>query len=115
MSAEEIRGMVFHAYRIGFVTLRPQKRPVAKGVSERPLASPLTRLQARQRTHVSNLWHEPVRVDALERRVLQKLDGAHDAPALIAELLSAGVTQDEAAARLSRMLERFQLFALLTA
>jgi SAM-dependent methyltransferase len=47
----------------------------AGSVSERPIASPLARLQAIESTDVTNLRHEPVRLNNAERVLVIQLDG----------------------------------------
>src|SRR5207244_11264195 len=42
---------------------------------DRPVASPLARLQARNDMRVTNLRHEPVQIDADLARLIQLLDG----------------------------------------
>jgi methyltransferase-like protein len=58
-------------------------------VSERPVASPWARWQAREEAKVTNLRHERVEVDPLNQYLLPFLDGSRDCEALI-ELLLAG-------------------------
>ena len=58
-------------------------------VSERPVASPWARWQAREETKVTNLRHERVEVDPLNQYLLPFLDGSRDCNALI-DLLLAG-------------------------
>lgn len=58
-------------------------------VSERPVASPWARWQAREETKVTNLRHERVEVDPLNQYLLPFLDGSRDCDALV-DLLLAG-------------------------
>ncbi len=58
-------------------------------VSERPVASPYARWQARQDVKVTNLRHERVEVDPLNQYLLPFLDGTRDCAALV-DLLLAG-------------------------
>jgi methyltransferase-like protein/protein-L-isoaspartate O-methyltransferase len=60
---------------------------------DRPTASPVARLQAARSTRVTNLRHERVRLDELDRFLLQQLDGRNDRAALV-ELLLAGPVQE---------------------
>ena len=53
-------------------------------VSERPVASPLARLQARESTDVTNLRHEPVRLGDAERVLLAHLDGTRSRDEVLA-------------------------------
>jgi methyltransferase-like protein len=58
----------------------------------RPVASPLTRLQAAGGGVVTNLCHRPVELGQLERAVLRQLDGTCDRAALL-EALAAQVAE----------------------
>jgi methyltransferase-like protein len=58
-------------------------------VSERPLASPLARLQAQTQSQVANLRHQIAELNPLEQKVLPLLDGEHDLAALLPPLLQA--------------------------
>ena len=52
-------------------------------VSERPLASPLARLQALYSGTITNLRHESLKVEGLTHFLLPHLDGQHDRAALL--------------------------------
>jgi methyltransferase-like protein/SAM-dependent methyltransferase len=58
-------------------------------VSQRPVASPWARFQARDEVKVTNLRHERVEVDPLNQYLLPFLDGSRDCEALV-DLLLAG-------------------------
>jgi len=64
----------------------PRKRPQ---LQERPVASRVARLQARQGGLVSNGLHQQVMLDATERHIIAILDGEHDREALIDSLREA--------------------------
>jgi methyltransferase-like protein len=51
-------------------------------IGERPVASPLARLQARTGDRLTNLRHEVVPVAPIGRRLVTHLDGSHDHQAL---------------------------------
>lgn len=55
-------------------------------VGETPVASPLARIEAERNITVTNLRHELVRLNDLERRLIHHLDGQHDRTALLDEL-----------------------------
>lgn len=55
-------------------------------IAERPLASPLARLQAETDSLVTNRRHESVRLDDLQRHILKHLDGTNDRAALLDRL-----------------------------
>jgi hypothetical protein len=59
---------------------------------ERPLATPLARLQATRGNQVTNLRHELVGLGDFERHVLRHLDGTRDRAAL-ADVLTALVRE----------------------
>jgi len=61
---------------------------LAASPGERPVASPLARIQARAGDAVTTLLHTSVELrDPIGRRLLALLDGTRDRAALIAELL----------------------------
>lgn len=63
------------------------------GVSERPMVSPVARLQAQNSSRVTNLYHQRVELDRLDRFLLDKMDGDHDRAALLDLLLTGPVAQ----------------------
>jgi len=65
-------------YALGLIELSTRELPTSPKLSERPVASPLVRLQAQRGHVVTNRRHRGVGVDELERRVLEYLDGHHD-------------------------------------
>jgi methyltransferase-like protein/SAM-dependent methyltransferase len=66
---------------------------MAREASERPVASPLARFQARRGTLVTNLRHERVTLDAFNRHLLRHLDGSHDRAALLERFLAGPVAE----------------------
>ncbi len=71
------------------------------GLSERPMASRLARLQAVSTHRVTNIRHELVNLTPFEAQLLLLLDGTRDRPALIEALLerfqqgAVNITQDQ--------------------
>jgi cyclopropane fatty-acyl-phospholipid synthase-like methyltransferase/methyltransferase-like protein len=65
----------------------------ASEVSERPVASPLGRLQAADGRAVVNLRHQCVLLEPFERAVLARLDGSRDRPQLMRDL--GAMTEEE--------------------
>jgi methyltransferase-like protein len=65
------------------VELTVQPWDCALELPERPATTPFARLQAEDNNIVTNLRHELVRVDDLERHIIRHLDGSHDQAALI--------------------------------
>lgn len=61
----------------------------SRAVAERPLASPLARLQARTNPLVTNLRHSSVGLDSLGRQLLPHLDGHHDHASLTQLMVEA--------------------------
>jgi methyltransferase-like protein len=57
-------------------------------VGERPIASPVARLQAQDNAIVTSLCHERVRLDEFNRYLLLHLDGEHDRAALLESVLA---------------------------
>lgn len=55
----------------------------------RPLATPLTRLQAASGDCVTNQRHQMIQVDEFQRQILRRLDGQHDRAALMSEMATA--------------------------
>jgi methyltransferase-like protein len=71
-------------------------------VSDRPVASPLARVQAIESTDVTNLRHEPVRLSDAERVLVAQLDGTRsreDVLALVKERASGEAVLDQFARR----------------
>jgi len=66
--------------------MQPPKLVLA--LSERPVASPLARMQAEKTNQLTNLRHELVTVSEFERHAIRLLDGSRDMPALIEELVN---------------------------
>ncbi len=62
-------------------------------VGERPVASPVARYQAKSSDRVTNLRHEQIALDPLERRLLPLLDGQRDRATLVDIL--AGMAETE--------------------
>lgn len=80
-----------YGYSAQLVELHVSQPPLAYRVAERPLASPVARLQAEGSNMVANLWHERVELDALLRHLLRYLDGTRDREALLDELVGLAV------------------------
>jgi len=89
--------MTAYGYSGKLVELHVYAPQMAVEVSERPVASPLARLQARENVQVTNLRHERVTIDAFERCLLPYLDGHHDLGDLV-DVLEAGPVAEGALA-----------------
>jgi len=81
LSGRLLQGFAARAVELRLFAPRLTPTPTA-----RPCASPLARLQARRNGTVTNLRHEPVALDDLQRRLLPLLDGTRDVAALVAAL-----------------------------
>ncbi len=67
--------------------------PLAVEPSERPVASRVARFQARRGDRVTNLRHERVDLDGLDRYILALLDGEHDVDAVVESLWAGPVAE----------------------
>jgi methyltransferase-like protein/2-polyprenyl-3-methyl-5-hydroxy-6-metoxy-1,4-benzoquinol methylase len=74
---------VLQAYVARVVRLHVHPPAAATSVSERPVGSPLARLQAPTKTRVSTLDHTVAELGDLDRQVLVHLDGSRDREALL--------------------------------
>lgn len=83
---ETFAALLVQAHLGNSVVLHISPPKFAVQLSERPLASPLARLQARHGRPVVNLRHQQCELTQLEHAVLVQLDGQHDRPALLEEL-----------------------------
>ena len=85
--ARTLGASLLSMYALGFVELSARDLPTSPVAGDRPLASPLVRLQAQRGHVVTNRRQRSVPVDEFERRVLEYLDGNHDRAQLM-EILS---------------------------
>jgi SAM-dependent methyltransferase len=91
-----------HLYLSNLVGLHVGLPDFVVAVSERPRATPLTRLQARSGALITNRRHRLAELSGLDRGVLGFLDGRRDRPALVEALTEAvlsgelGLTRDGA-------------------
>ena len=66
---------MLRCFGAGMVQLHATPSSFSAAPRDRPVASPLARLQARNDMRVTNLRHEPVQIDADLARLIQLLDG----------------------------------------
>jgi trans-aconitate methyltransferase len=113
---EALCDVLVHGAIRGVVWPHAHPPTISVRAGERPHASALARVQARDGEPVATLRHNSIRVgDALDRRVLALLDGTRDRAALHARLAGfGGLSGDELAERLEAVLERIAGAALLT-
>ncbi len=67
---------MLRCFGAGIAQLHARPSAFSAAPGDRPVASPLARLQARRDTRVTNLRHEPVQIDTDLARLLQLLDGS---------------------------------------
>ena len=85
--ARALGEILLATYAAGLVDLHCYPPRFVVAPSERPLASPLARLEVQRRSVVTSLRHTSVGIDdALGQRLLQLLDGTRDRAALVDEL-----------------------------
>ena len=77
-------------YAAGAVQLRVWTPPVSATIDDKPVASPLARLQAGAGDRVTTLLHQPMAIDAFDRMLIPLLDGTRDIDAVLAALANAG-------------------------
>ena len=83
---------IYHAGTVEFRTWLP---PIARAVSERPVASPVARWQARHGLFVTSLFHIAVKVeDEIGRSLLSWMDGTVDHGGLLERIEQLLVSRD---------------------
>jgi len=122
---ERVRGLprpleaiLTDAFVSGVVTLHVHPASLATTATQRPLASPLARLQARGNDEVTTLLHMRARLpDAHAQRLLTLLDGTCDRAALATAMNGPafGHDRDKARAFVDYALDQFARLALLCA
>ena len=103
-------------FQANLVRLHVHPPPAATTPGERPLASPLARMQARDRDYMTTLRHTTIRLeDELGWELVALLDGTRDRAALLAELEARleGGAYPGLAADLERSLDTLASVALL--
>jgi methyltransferase-like protein len=86
--ASDLADFVWLTYSAGLLDLHVYVPPFATKVSERPVASPLARLEARDSDLISTLHHRSLRLgDSLQRGLVMLMDGTRDHDALRKDLL----------------------------
>lgn len=91
--------LLLGAARVGAVTLHLIHPALVTEPGERPVASPVARLQLESGDIVTSLCHDSVKLDdEAGRRLLRLLDGSHDRDALVREL-GESLDADGAASR----------------
>lgn len=73
-----------YSYSDNLVELHVYAPRFVSDISERPVASPVARFQARQGHSLTNLRHERLNLDKISALILPYLDGEHDRAGLLA-------------------------------
>jgi hypothetical protein len=93
--ASELADFACAMYSAGLLDLHVHVPPFTTTVSERPVASPLARLEAREGDVVTTLHHRSLRLgDSVQRGLVMLMDGTRDHDALrkdLLELFKSGV------------------------
>ncbi len=82
-----------YGYSDSLAELHSYVPPITLQVAERPLASGVARLQARDGDRVTNLRHERVTMDGFDRFLLVRLDGNLGRRALVDQLMAGPVAE----------------------
>ena len=113
-----LEAILADAYMLGIVDLHVHPPALASRASDRPVASPLARLQARTRDDVTTLLHTQVRIaDAHALRLLPLVDGTRDRAALASAVRQIALNIDPSRAQdfVNFALEKFARLGLLMA
>ncbi|MCC6419898.1 MAG: class I SAM-dependent methyltransferase [Gemmataceae bacterium] len=86
---EALTEPLLQCYLGGLVNLHVSRPDYAQEPTERPVASPLARLQAADKDAVTNLCHDRVRLNPFECLVLRQLDGTRNRTAILDALVDA--------------------------
>lgn len=114
-SASSLARFLYHSYSAGVVDFTTRPVHTLDRPGERPLASPLARLQAGRGTRLTTLRHESVEVDdAAGLSLLRLLDGTRTRAQIVAALTDAGV-EEISPARVDEKLEELARLGLLLA
>ena len=82
-----ISARVFELYIKGLLMLSFDPPAARRKIGERPVAASVTRVQAEQQGWTTNLLHEPVAIDIVNRHLLPMLDGEHDRQMILDRML----------------------------
>jgi len=113
VDARELGETMLKLYETNLVEWHASAARFVTEVSERPVASRLARLQARQGSLVTTLRHQPVEIgDEAGRHLLTLLDGMHDRAALC-KAMSAFTGREIGAGEMEDKLRQVARLALL--
>jgi hypothetical protein len=91
---DRLAGLLLQCVGANLVELHLPPPRIAAAPGERPLASPLARLEAESGTRITNLCLRHVQVSDFDRLVLRHLDGHHDRRALVEALEESIANED---------------------
>ena len=117
-AARPVAALLAEACYAGTVDLYTEPPPLAATAGERPVASPVVRWQAGRQPNLTNLRHEPMRIDDPHALALLSLmDGTRTPDELALALASRLPDADrpQASERMSTYLSQFALHGLLAA
>ena len=89
VSRETLADAMLRCAMVRLVDLTMTPTPCTASLSQRPVASPLARFEARNESMVTSLLHVGVNLSPFDRFVLRQLDGTHDEPAVVEEVIDA--------------------------
>ena len=117
-ASRPVPALLAEAMYVGTVDLYTHAPPLAAAVSERPVASPIVRWQAVRQPNLTNLRHEPLRLDDPHAlAMLALLDGTrthHDLAIALARRLP-DAEKGQAGERIATYLSQFVLHGLIAA
>jgi len=87
--AEELKSGLIHCYNKKRVELNTIPPSFVLTISDKPIASPVARMQARSGNTVTNLRHEAGQLNEFGREVLSMLDGSHDRASIVGKLIQS--------------------------
>lgn len=112
---EDLRDALFRCFCECLVEFHAFPAPCAVQPGERPVASPVARLQARPGGQVTNMFHELVPVDVVNAHLLRLLDGSHDRHALSEALIRLAAEGDIVATRNGQVIDKTEEYAAVLA
>ncbi len=116
---ETLEKALFRCYQGMMVHLHVLKPRYVVRISDRPVASPVARYKAATGNVVSNLLHEALVLQDIDRRILYLLDGTRTLPevraALERDVRQGGIKEEELPASIEVDVQRLASVALLVA
>jgi methyltransferase-like protein/trans-aconitate methyltransferase len=89
VSAEVLADAMLRCATVRLLDLTTHPEACSTSLSERPVASPLARLEARTVSVVTSLLHVELTISDLDKYVLLLLDGTHDKRAIVDQVVEA--------------------------